>query len=98
MTVKKTKNGSALLASVEGRVDTATAEQFEKEIKADLDGVTELTLDFSQLNYISSAGLRVLLTLHKLMVAQGSMKIISVNDIVSDIFEVTGFSEILTIE
>ncbi len=98
MTVNKKKNGSALIASVEGRVDTATAEQFEKEVKADLDGVTELTLDFSQLNYISSAGLRVLLTLHKTMAAKGSMKITGVNEIVSDIFEVTGFSEILTIE
>lgn len=98
MTVNKTKNGNSLLVETEGRVDTATAGEFEAEVKASLEGVTELTLDFSQLNYISSAGLRVLLSLQKLMNKQGSMKLIGVNETVNDIFEVTGFSDILTIE
>ncbi len=98
MTVTKKKNGSILLANVEGRVDTVTAPQFESEIKSDLNGVTELVLDFSQLTYISSAGLRVLLLLQKVMNKQGSMKIVGANETVKEIFDVTGFCDILTIE
>lgn len=98
MTVTKKKNGSILLANVEGRVDTVTAPQFESEIKTDLNGVTELVLDFSQLTYISSAGLRVLLLLQKVMNKQGSMKIVGANETVKEIFDVTGFCDILTIE
>ena len=98
MTVTKKKNGSILLANVEGRVDTVTAPQFENEIKSDLNGVTELVLDFSQLTYISSAGLRVLLLLQKVMNKQGSMKIVGANETVKEIFDVTGFCDILTIE
>jgi anti-sigma B factor antagonist len=97
MTVNKEKKGNTLFVSVEGRVDTATAGEFESEIKSGLDGISELVLDFSDLNYISSAGLRVLLSLQKIMNTQGEMKITGVNEIVNDIFEVTGFSEILTI-
>ncbi len=98
MTIKKEKNANELKIYVEGRVDTATSKEFEEKAKADLGGVEELILDFSQLNYISSAGLRVLLSLQKIMNKQGSMKIVGANDIVKDIFEVTGFSEILTVE
>ncbi len=98
MTVTKKKNGSILLANVEGRVDTVSAPQFESEIKSDLNGVTELVLDFSQLTYISSAGLRVLLLLQKVMNKQGSMKIVGANETVKEIFDVTGFCDILTIE
>ena len=98
MKLTKTKNGNALTVAVEGRVDTSTSADFEKEIVAELDGVTSLVLDFKDLNYISSAGLRVLLSLHKTMLTKGEMKITGVNEIVNDIFEVTGFSEILTLE
>ena len=98
MTLTKKKNGSSLAVSVEGRVDTVTSPEFESEVMSELDGVTELTLDFSKLNYISSAGLRVLLLLQKTMNKQGSMKITGVNETVNDIFEVTGFCDILTIE
>ena len=98
MTVTKKKNGSILLANVEGRVDTVTAPQFESEIKSDLNGVTELVLDFSQLTYISSAGLRVLLSAQKTMNKQGSMVVTGVNDVIMEIFEVTGFVDILAIQ
>ena len=98
MTVNKIKDGSMLKLFVEGRVDTVTAKEFEDAAKSDLDGVQELVLDLSKLDYISSAGLRVLLSLQKTMNKQGSMKLTGVNETVNDIFEVTGFSDILTIE
>lgn len=98
MTIKKAKNGNTLTISVEGRVDTATSKEFEEEAKSELDSVEELILDLAKLDYISSAGLRVLLSLQKIMNTKGSMKVTNVNEIVNDIFEVTGFSEILTIE
>lgn len=97
MNISKEKNGSVLQVCVEGRIDTATAPQFETEVKSELDGIDELSIDFTKLNYISSAGLRVLLSLHKIMLGQGEMKITGVNETVNDIFEITGFSEILTI-
>ena len=78
MKVTKKKNGNALTIAAEGRIDTVTAKEFETEAKADLDGVENLTLDFSKLDYISSAGLRVLLSLQKVMSKQGSMKLIGV--------------------
>ena len=84
--------------SLEGRLDTTTAPELDKAFKETLDGVRELTLDFSALDYISSAGLRVLLSAQKLMNKQGEMKITHVNDIIMEIFDVTGFSDILTIE
>ena len=84
--------------ALEGRLDTVTAPELEKELQASLDGVTELRLDFEKLDYISSAGLRVLLSAQKQMNAQGSMKLYHVNETIMEIFEVTGFSEILTIE
>ena len=98
MTINKQKNGSSLTLFVQGRLDTTTAPELEQEIKTGLEGVTELVMDFEGLDYISSAGLRVLLSAQKLMSKQGSMKVIHVNDLVMEVFEVTGFSDILTIE
>ena len=98
MKITQNKNGNTLTIAVEGRIDTATSKEFEEKSKAELNGVESLILDFSALNYISSAGLRVLLSLQKIMNKQGSMKITGANDIVKDIFEVTGFSEILDVE
>ena len=94
---KSIENGTARFA-LEGRLDTVTAPELEKALKESLDGVTLLTLDFSALEYISSAGLRVLLSAQKLMNRQGEMKVVHVNETVTEIFEVTGFSDILTIE
>jgi anti-sigma B factor antagonist len=98
MTITKESNGSALTLKIEGRLETTTAPELEAVIKNELDGVTELTYDFSNLDYISSAGLRVLLSSHKKMSAQGSMKVINANEIVAEIFSITGFSDILNIE
>ncbi|MEE0956956.1 MAG: STAS domain-containing protein [Ruminococcus sp.] len=98
MNTKKKKDGSTLTVTVSGRIDTATAPEFESAVKTDLDGVQSLVLDFKDVNYISSAGLRVLLSLQKKMMVQGEMKLINVNDVVNDVFEVTGFDEILTYE
>ncbi len=98
MTIQKNLNGTALTVAVEGRLDTTTAPQLEKELKESLPGATELTLDFTKLEYISSAGLRVLLTAHKTMSAKGGMKVKNVNEIVQEVLDVTGFSDILTIE
>ncbi|MCR5208564.1 MAG: STAS domain-containing protein [Eubacterium sp.] len=97
MTINKTLNGNALTLAVVGRLETTTAPELDAVIKNELDGVTELTFDFSELDYISSAGLRVLLAAQKKMSAQGSMKVTGVNDIVNEIFDVTGFADILTI-
>ena len=98
MNIKKTKNGSNLTIAVNGRIDTVTAPEFEAAVKPALEGVTALTIDFKEVNYISSAGLRVLLSVQKKMMAQGEMKLINVNDTVNDVFEVTGFDDILTIQ
>ena len=98
MKITKTMNGTALNIALEGRLDTTTAPELEKELKDSLDAATELTLDFGKLDYISSAGLRVLLSAHKAMVKKGGMKVVNVNEIVSEVFDVTGFADILTIE
>ena len=98
MTITKTQNDSTLLIALEGRLDTTTSPDLEKELKEVLPGVTELTLDLEKLEYISSAGLRVLLAAQKTMSKQGAMKLINVNEIIMEIFEITGFSDILTIE
>ena len=97
MKINRTTNGSALTLAVEGRLDTTTAPELEREIKT-LDGVDALTMDFAGLDYISSAGLRVLLSAHKQMSKKGGMKVVNVNELVMEVFEVTGFSDILTIE
>ena len=97
MTIKKAANGSALTLSLEGRLDTTTAPELELFLKEALSGVTDLTFDFKKLEYISSAGLRVLLSAQKIMNMQGEMKITGVSDAIMEIFEVTGFSDILNI-
>ncbi len=98
MNITKKENGDALEIALQGRLDTMTAPQLEQELKSCLGGVKELTLDLEGLEYISSAGLRVLLSAHKVMSRKGGMKVVNVNDIVNEVFEVTGFSDILTIE
>ena len=98
MTINKKINGTQMYAEVNGRIDTVTVTEAESILKSDLDGITELVLDFSGLDYISSAGLRLLLTLQKTMNKQGSMTIKNANETVTEIFDVTGFSDILTIE
>ena len=98
MMINTTKNGSALTVALEGRLDTTTAPELETELKRSLDGVTELTMDLEKLEYISSAGLRVLLSAQKIMNKQGSMKIRNVTEVVQEVFEVTGFLDILTVE
>ena len=94
---KKTENG-ALTVALEGRLDTTTAPELETELMGVIDDVAALTLDFEKLDYISSAGLRVLLSAQKKMNTKGEMKLTNVNDTIMEIFEVTGFSDILTIE
>ncbi|MBQ7204170.1 MAG: STAS domain-containing protein [Eubacterium sp.] len=97
MVINRTKNGNELTLAVEGRLETTTAPELETVIKNELDGVTELTFDLTKLDYISSAGLRVILSAQKIMNAQGSMKVTGANEIVMEIFDVTGFSDILNI-
>lgn len=94
---KSIENGSAVFA-LAGRLDTVTAPELERALQESLAGVSELTLDFEGLDYISSAGLRVLLSTQKLMSKQGAMKLRNVGETIMEIFEVTGFSDILTIE
>ena len=98
MTIEKKMNGTALEIALEGRLDTMTAPELEKELTGVLGGADSLTLDFSRLEYISSAGLRVLLSAHKAMSTKGGMKVTNVNEIVQEVFEVTGFADILNIE
>jgi len=98
MTIEKKVNGNALEIALEGRLDTMTAPELEAELNQSLGSVESLTLDFSKLEYISSAGLRVLLSAHKVMSAKGGMKVTNVNEIVQEVFEVTGFADILNIE
>ena len=98
MTITKNLNGTALEIALEGRLDTMTAPELENELNRSLDGVKSLVLDFSKLDYISSAGLRVLLSAHKIMSARDGMKVKNVNEIVQEVLEVTGFADILTIE
>lgn len=98
LTINKTKENEKLCVALEGRLDTTTAPQLEAALKESFDGVKELVLDFEKLEYISSAGLRVLLSAQKVMNQQGSMKVIHVGEVIQEIFEVTGFSDILTVE
>lgn len=97
MTITNTKTENALCVALEGRLDTTTAPQLEAFLKEALNGVTELSLDFANLEYISSAGLRVLLSTQKIMSKVGSMIVKNVNDEIDEIFQITGFSDILTI-
>lgn len=98
MNIVKTSEGTKLTFAVEGRLDTTTAPQLEGEVKGALTGVTELVLDFSQLEYLSSVGLRVILAAQKIMNRQGRMVVRHVNETIMEVFEVTGFCDILTIE
>ncbi len=98
MTIEKNLNGTALSLALTGRLDTTTAPQLEGELKESLPGVESLTLDFAGLQYLSSAGLRVLLAAQKTMNRQGRMVVKNVNETIAEIFDVTGFSDILTIE
>lgn len=98
MTIDKQLNGTELTITLSGRMDTTTAPQLEAELKASLGGVESLILDFAELDYLSSAGLRVLLAAQKQMNKQGSMVVRHVNETIAEIFDVTGFCDILTIE
>ncbi len=98
MKIKKTENGNVLTISLAGRLDTGTAPELEKEINSSLDNIEELYLDFEGLDYVSSAGLRVLLAAQKIMNRKGKMILQNVNDDIMEVFEMTGFVDILTIE
>jgi len=98
LNIEKKENAPELTVALAGRLDTTTAPELEKELKASLDGVTALTIDMAELEYISSAGLRVLLSTQKIMNKQGEMKVTHVGETIMEIFEVTGFSDILTVE
>ena len=98
MTINKEMNGTELIIAVAGNLDTTTAPELEKELKDSLRDAHSLVLDFKDLSYISSAGLRVVLYAQKTMSSKGGMKVKNLNEIVSEVFEVTGFSDILDIE
>ncbi len=98
MNITKNTDGKILNIALEGRLDTTTAPQLEAELKQSIGDNNELILDFAKLEYISSAGLRVLLAAQKVMNKQGKMVIRNVNDVISEVFEVTGFADILTVE
>lgn len=98
MTIEKNLNGTELNVKVVGRLDTTTAPQLEDSLKESFEGIEKLVLDFTSLEYLSSAGLRVLLSAQKVMNKQGEMIIKNVNETINEIFEVTGFIDILTIE
>ena len=98
MIIEKNLNGTELTVAITGRLDTTTAPQLEAELRQNITGVEKLVLDFATLEYLSSAGLRVLLAAQKVMNKQGEMVIKNVNETINEIFEVTGFIDILTIE
>ena len=98
MKITKNMNGTELTIALEGRLDTTTAPELEQALKDSMDGANTLTLDFGKLDYISSAGLRVLLSDHKAMSKKGGMKVTHVNEMVSEVFDVTGFADMLNIE
>ena len=98
MTINKIQGPGTLTLKLEGRLDTVSAPELETEVGDRLDGVRELTLDMAQLQYISSAGLRVLLAAQKRMNRQGQMRLTGVGEVVMEVLEVTGFADILTIE
>ena len=98
MTIEKNVNGAELTVALTGRLDTTTSPKLEAELRAGLCGISALILDFAHLEYLSSAGLRVILAAQKVMNRQGSMVVKHVNETVMEIFEVTGFADLLTIE
>ena len=98
MTIEKKINNESATLIVSGRLDTQTAPELENELDSVLSGLKELTFDMTNLEYVSSAGLRVILKAQKAMNAQGSMKLTGVNDSIMEVFDITGFLDILTIE
>ncbi len=98
MIINKTGSGSELILALEGRLDTVSSPELEQVLKDSLTGITDLTFDFAKLEYVSSAGLRVLLSAQKTMNRQGSMRLKNVNEAIREIFEITGFADILTVE
>ncbi len=98
MTLTKTTNGSKLTIAAEGRIDTTTAPELDQTIKESVDGADSLVLDLAEVSYISSAGLRVLLSAHKIMSKKGGMTVTNASDDIMEIFEITGFSDILNIK
>lgn len=98
MIIQKTVNGTTLAVQLEGRLDTTTSPKLEEELRGSVDGMTSLAIDFEKLEYISSAGLRVLLSMQKIMNKQGEMLLKNVSETIMEVFEVTGFSDILSIE
>ena len=98
MNIEKKLEGQTLAIALEGRLDTTTSPDLEEVLASSLDGVTALVFDFAKLDYLSSAGLRVLLSAQKRMNKQGSMKLVHVNDAVKEVFEITGFADFLTVE
>jgi anti-anti-sigma factor len=98
LSIEKKTNGDLLTIALTGRLDTVTASDLEKVIDTSLENVKELIMDFEKLDYISSAGLRILISAQKIMNNNGSMKVVKVNESIMEIFEVTGFADILTIE
>lgn len=97
MTITKSGQAPEVTIALEGRLDTTTAPDLEKEVQTSLEGVKSLTFDLNALEYISSAGLRVLLSAQKIMNKQGEMTIVGANDAIMEVFEVTGFVDILNI-
>ncbi|MCI7759015.1 MAG: STAS domain-containing protein [[Eubacterium] saphenum] len=97
MTLNKNLDGTTLTIEIIGRLDTTTAPQLEEEITASIGGINKLVLDFGQLEYISSAGLRVLLKSQKAMSRQGKMVIVNASETIREVFELTGFMDILTL-
>ena len=98
MTIELKRDGNALTIAPEGYLDTTTTPELQAVLNSSLDGVTDLTFDFEKLEYISSSGLRLLLYAHRVMSKHGAMKVIHANNIILEIFEVTGFADVLTVE
>lgn len=98
MTIDKNIEGTKTQLKISGRLDTSTAPELESTIDACISGIEDLIIDFEGLEYVSSAGLRVILKAQKIMNKQGSMKIINVNDTIMEVFDITGFADVLTIE
>ena len=98
MNLTKTKKGTTVIISIDGRIDTNTAMEFGEQVNDALDNIENLILDFSNVEYISSLGLRAILELQKRMASQGTMKVLNPNSSAMDVFNMTGFSKILTIE
>ena len=98
MNITQKREGNTLMLALEGRLDTSSSPELETLLAASLDGVTELIFDFAKLEYLSSAGLRVILTCQKRMKKQGSMKLLNVNKSIKVVFDITGFSDFLVME